>query len=116
MEKECIFCKIASGEAKSEKVKESSNFFAIRDIYPVRAGHTLVIPKQHYDSLLDLPDELGNELVQFLKEVAQDLIKEGYGDGFNVLINNFESAGQVIKHAHIHVIPRKKQDGLRLIA
>lgn len=116
MENECIFCKISKGEVKSERVGESEHFFAIRDIHPVRDGHTLVIPKEHYLNLTDLPDSLGEELLQFLKSVAKDLMNSGYGEGFNIIMNNFDSAGQIIKHAHIHIIPRKKNDGLRMVA
>lgn len=116
MSKDCIFCKIAKKETKTEIVKESNNFIAFRDINPVAEGHTLVVPKKHFVTLLDIPNKLGEELLQFVKQIALELLEEKAGDGFNVLMNNLEPAGQIVKHAHIHVIPRKEKDGLRIIS
>lgn len=98
---------------KSEKVAESNNFFAVRDLNPVSEGHTLVIPKKHFVTLLDIPNKLGEEMLKFTKKVAGDLLDEKLGDGFNVIMNNLEVAGQLVMHAHIHVIPRKEGDGIR---
>lgn len=113
---DCIFCKIARGETQSEIVNESNNFIAIRDIEPKVEGHTLVIPKQHYVTLLDIPNRLGEEMLVFIKEVSSDLLEKKYGNGFNIIMNNLDPAGQLVKHAHVHVIPRKEDDGLRAIA
>lgn len=112
---ECIFCKIVRGEIKSEILKSSSNFIAIKDINPVSEGHTLVVPKAHYVTLLDIPEELGAELLKFTKEVASGLMERKMGPGFNVIMNNFLSAGQFVPHAHLHVIPRKEEDGIRYL-
>ena len=112
----CIFCKIAQGKIKVEKIKESDNFIAILDAHPVVEGHTLVIPKKHFVTLLDINNTLGEELLKFTKEIASFLLDKKYGDGFNIIMNNLECAGQVVKHAHIHIIPRKEGDGLRMIA
>lgn len=112
-DKECIFCKIAKGERRVEMVKESDNFFAIRDLNPVAEGHSLVIPKKHFVTLLDIHNKLGEELLKFTKEVAGDLLDSKLGDGFNIIMNNLEPAGQFVMHAHIHVIPRKEGDGIR---
>ena len=92
---------------------ESDNFFAIKDKYPETEGHSLVIPKKHIITLLDIPDNLGNELIGFVKKVSEKLMDDGFGSGFNVIMNNFEVAGQEVMHAHIHIIPRKKGDGIR---
>jgi histidine triad (HIT) family protein len=110
---ECIFCKIARGEIKAKFEKESNNFFAIRDMHPLSEGHTLIIPKRHFVTLLDIQDKLGEELLHFTKEVASDLMDKRLGDGFNVIMNNLEPAGQAVMHAHIHVVPRKEGDGIR---
>jgi len=110
---DCLFCKIAKREMKSDIIKESNNFIAIKDINPVAEGHTLVIPKRHFVTLLDIPDKLGAEMLKFTKEVAGDLLDKKLGDGFNIIMNNLECAGQLVKHAHIHVIPRKDGDGIR---
>ena len=111
---DCIFCKIAQDKKYERKIKESNNFFAILDIKPVSEGHTLIIPKKHFVTLLDLPNKLGEELLKFTKDVASDLLEKKKGDGFNIIMNNLEPAGQIVKHAHIHVIPRKENDGLEL--
>lgn len=109
-DKNCTFCKIARKEIKAEIIKESNNFIAIRDINPKTPGHTLVIPKKHFVTLLDINNNLGDELLKFTKEVSFELLEEKYGDGFNLIMNNLEPAGQIVKHAHIHIIPRKEKD------
>jgi histidine triad (HIT) family protein len=114
-DKSCIFCKIAKGQIEQKKVMESDNFFAILDIKPSATGHTLVIPKKHFVTLLDIPDKLGIEMIKFTKKVASNLMDEKYGDGFNVIMNNTAVAGQMVMHAHVHVIPRKEDDGLRFL-
>ena len=116
MSQDCIFCKIAKGEIPSEKIKESNNFFAIRDIKPKAHGHTLIVPKKHFVTLLDIPNKLGEELLNFTKQVCSDILEQKLGDGFNIVMNNLEPAGQLVKHAHIHIIPRKENDGLHIIA
>lgn len=103
------------GEIKSDLVAESNSFFAILDIKPNTKGHTLVIPKKHFVTLLDIPNNLGEEMLKFTKQVASDLMTRKLGDGFNLIMNNLEVAGQVVMHAHIHVIPRKEDDGLRFL-
>ena len=110
---DCVFCKIVRGQIKSEIVKTSNNFIAIKDIHPKAEGHTLVIPKKHFVTLLDISSTLGNELLQFTKEVASELLDKKLGDGFNLIMNNLEPAGQIVKHAHIHIIPRKEDDSFR---
>lgn len=111
--KECIFCRIANGEVKNEMVMVSNNFFAIEDIKPVSEGHILIIPKKHYVTLLDLPDNLGEELLKFTKSIASMILEKKMGDGFNIIMNNLEPAGQIVKHAHLHIISRKEGDGLK---
>jgi histidine triad (HIT) family protein len=114
-DKNCIFCKIVKGESKSEIIKSSDSFIAINDVNPVAKGHLLVIPKKHYTTLLDIPNNLGEELLKFEKEVASDILGKKYGDGFNVIMNNLEPAGQFVMHAHIHFIPRKEKDGIKFL-
>lgn len=109
----CIFCKIVSGEIPSKKVYEDDNFIGILDINQVADGKTLFIPKKHYKTILDIPSSLGNEMLDGIKKITLKLINEGKAEGFNLLMNNFEVAGQVVPHAHIHILPRKKGDGLK---
>ena len=110
---DCIFCKIIAGEIPSKKVYEDDNFIGILDINPVAEGKTLLISKKHYKTLLDMPSSLGNEMLDAIKKISLKLIDEGKAEGFNILINNFEVAGQVVPHTHIHILPRKKGDGLK---
>lgn len=115
-DKDCIFCKVVKGEIPSTKVYEDDNFIGILDIHPKAEGHTLLITRSHFKTLLDVPNTLGNEILEAVKHIGLNLIKEGKGEGFNVFVNNGEVAGQVVLHAHIHVIPRKKGDGLKSMA
>jgi histidine triad (HIT) family protein len=109
---DCIFCQIAKNQAPAVKVLETPRVLAFLDIAPVHYGHTLVIPKDHFETLLDLPDELWLEMGQVSRRVAQALKRALFARGFNVGMNNFEAAGQVVFHAHLHVIPRFLSDGL----
>lgn len=114
---DCIFCKIARGDipAGKGKISESNNFLAFLDINPKTENHTLIIPKKHFVTLLDMPNKLGEELLKFTKQVSSKLLDEKKGDGFNIIMNNLEPAGQVVKHAHIHILPRKENDGLKVV-
>ncbi len=110
----CIFCKIVSGEIPSEKVYEDEHTLAFLDIRPVNAGHTLVIPKDHFENIYTLPDETMARLGLAVKKVAV-AVKQGMdADGINLAMNNEAPSGQVIFHAHVHVIPRIEGDGLKL--
>lgn len=109
-----MFCKIARRGIPAQIVKESDNFIAFRDAHPRAEGHTLVVPKKHFGTLLDVTSKLGEEMLKMIKDVASDLLDAKLGDGFNVLMNNLECAGQIVMHAHIHVIPRREGDGLEI--
>ena len=111
MTKDCVFCKIVKGEIPAEIVLEGNSFIAFKDAHPKVDGHTLVIPKRHYVTLLDIPNKFGNEMLEFTKKVASKLMDEKLGDGFNLIMNNLEVAGQDVMHAHVHVIPRKEGKG-----
>jgi histidine triad (HIT) family protein len=109
---DCLFCKIIRGDIPSKKVYESENVFAFLDIFPIAEGHTVVVPKNHFYNLLDFPDEeIGPYFIE-LKKIATILKDKLGGDGFNILQNNFRSAGQVVPHLHYHIIPRKEKDGV----
>lgn len=112
--KDCIFCKIYSGEIKSEIILETDNFFVIRDASPLTEGHSLIISKKHYENLLHFPTILGNELVALTKDLYIKLAKETSSEGFNIVQNNFPAAGQQVNHLHFHIVPRKKNDGVKL--
>jgi histidine triad (HIT) family protein len=113
---DCLFCKMSSGEIPVKKIYENSNFFSIFDINQEIKGHALVICKKHFDNSLSLPNSLGAELLDCTKNTALKLMKEDHADGFNVLNNNFKSAGQIVNHFHLHILPRRKDDGINLPA
>ncbi len=112
--KDCIFCKIVSGEIKADKIIDTDNFIVINDAHPISKGHCLIIPKNHYETLLDLPSTLGTELFDLAKKQGLRLVKEQKAEGFNLVQNNFKAAGQLVPHYHLHIIPRKIGDGLKI--
>ena len=111
MEEDCVFCKIAKGEVPSEKIYENDNFFSIPDANPAIDGHSLIISKKHFETVLDIPNSLGSELLDCIKKTALKLIEEKKAEGFNVVNNSFECAGQIVNHVHFHIFPRRKDDG-----
>lgn len=113
---DCIFCKIIAGELPSSRVYETENLLAFLDLNPVAKGHTLIIPKGHYPTLLDVPPEEGNELIHGMKLIGNALMQHLNADGFNCMQNNFSAAGQMVFHSHWHIIPRFETDGLKLWA
>ncbi len=111
MDQECIFCKIIHGEIPAAVVYEDSDFIGFLDINPRSRGHTLIIPKRHYTTLLEMDEETLQRLGVVLKHVADHLVRVLDAKGFNILSNNGESAGQVVKHVHFHIIPRYEEKG-----
>ena len=109
----CIFCRIVKGELPSTRIYEDADILAFLDINPVSAGHTLVIPKGHYATLLDLPEELGAKTFSVLSRVGRAVMAGMKADGFNCLQNNFAASGQIVFHSHWHIIPRFDEDGFK---
>jgi histidine triad (HIT) family protein len=107
----CIFCKIVKGEIPCEKIYEDSNVLAFLDIEPINIGHSLVIPKEHFKDIHETPESLVAHMMQAVKKISTALRTSLPCDGVNVTMNNEGAAGQVIFHAHIHVIPRFENDG-----
>ena len=106
MKNNCVFCAIAAGEIPSFKIYEDDVALAYLDINPCSEGHVLVIPKEHHAWLLDAPDELLAAVVSRVKRVAAHLKEALPCDGFNILQNNGEAAGQSVFHVHFHIVPR----------
>lgn len=104
---DCIFCKIAKGEIPSTKVYEDEKILAFNDINPIAPIHILVIPKDHYDSFMELEDEdMMIHLNKVIKQIAKDMkIDE---KGFRVLTNIGEDGGQAVKHLHFHILGGEK--------
>ena len=107
----CIFCKIIKGEIPCHKVYEDDNVLAFLDITAHAKGHTLVIPKKHAETLLDIDDDQLQELFLAVKKVTQKLKEKLSPDGFNGGWNNGQVSGQSVPHLHIHILPRYQGDG-----
>lgn len=107
----CIFCKIANGEIPSRTVEENDMFRVVLDVGPATKGHALILPKEHYRNLLDLPEETAAEAIKLAKKLALQMKDKLHCDGVNIVQNNEESAGQTVFHFHMHVIPRYREDG-----
>jgi|SRR3989338_1323775 len=113
---DCIFCKIVRSEVPSKKVYEDDNFIVVHDIKPKADGHSLIISKKHYKTILDIPVTQGNEMLEAIKTISLDLINNKKAEAVNVVSNVGEASGQIIHHAHFHIIPRKIGDGLKSMA
>lgn len=109
---ECIFCKIIRGEIPSAKILETDKVLAFLDINPVSRGHTLVIPKTHYASYPEISPEVLAEIGTVLQKIGQAALSQLNSEGYNILLNEGRAAGQLIDHAHFHLIPRKTGDGV----
>lgn len=116
LEDNCVFCKILRGELPSTKVYEDNRVLAFLDIAPWNKGHTLIIPKEHHTSITTAPPEYLHRMMEVAPAVGAALMRAADGDGFNLLLSNGQCAGQVVPHAHLHVIPRHPDDGLHLPA
>lgn len=106
----CIFCKILNGDIPSNKVFENDNFIAILDAFPANEGHTLVIPKKHFENIFEIDEETLKEGYAIAKRIASSIKKSLNIENINILQNNGVLAGQTVKHFHIHVIPRLEND------
>jgi histidine triad (HIT) family protein len=104
---ECVFCQIIRKEAPANIVYEDNQVIAFLSNRPVNVGHTLVVPKKHYENIFDIPDEEAAYLFKIVKKVANAVKKTTNIDGIRIVQNNGEDAGQVIFHLHLHVIPLK---------
>lgn len=108
---DCIFCKINSGEINGMTVAENNQAHAFLDVHPISKGHTLVVPKRHAETILDLEDDELSHVYYLVREVVAKLKHTLKPDGFNIGANMHEAGGQAVEHLHIHVIPRWQNDG-----
>lgn len=106
----CIFCKIANGEIPSTTLYEDEDFRVILDLGPATRGHALLLPKEHYANLFELDDEVAAKALVTAKKIGRKMKKALGADGFNVVQNNGEAAGQTVFHFHMHLIPRYEND------
>lgn len=102
----CIFCDIIDGKIPSKKVYEDDEILSILDISQTTKGHTLVMPKKHYENFLQMPKDEYENLMAKVQMIASKVVKNMNANGCNILINTNEVAGQTVIHTHVHIIPR----------
>lgn len=109
---DCLFCKMVVGEIPVTKLYEDDVVLAFLDIGPISDGHTLVIPKQHFEKIDACPAELLGQVSSRLCGIARAVAAGMNCDGYNILCNNGRAAGQLVQHLHFHIIPRQAGDGV----
>lgn len=116
LDKECLFCKFAKKEIPCKIIYENRKVMAFLDINPAGklSGHTLIIPKKHYEQLEEIEDDYLEEIIKTAKRLSKAIKKASGAEGLNLIQNNGKAAGQAIMHAHFHLIPRKHADGIRI--
>ena len=111
----CIFCKIANGEIPSRTLYEDNDFRVILDLAPATKGHALILPKNHYKNLYEIEEETAAKVMPLEKKMAVEITQKLGCDGFNLMQNNNEIAGQTVFHFHMHLIPRYNNDNQNLV-
>jgi histidine triad (HIT) family protein len=111
---DCQFCDIVAGEAPATRLYEDETVVAFLDIAPVAGGHTLVVPKDHYETLTDMPPEAAGDLFERVRVVAGAVETAFDIDGFDIVQANGEAAGQEVFHAHVHILPRYENDDVEV--
>ena len=106
----CIFCKIANGEIPAATLYEDEDFRVILDLGPASKGHALILPKAHAANIYELSDEMAAKAMILAKKMATAMTEALKCDGFNIVQNNGECAGQTVFHFHMHLIPRYQGD------
>jgi histidine triad (HIT) family protein len=112
-DKSCLFCQIAQKKIPAKIVWENDNLMALVDIKPINLGHLLIISKQHFTDIFELPDNIWPQLGPAIVKLSQAVRKVTNADGINIGINNGQAAGQAIFHVHFHIIPRFTNDGYK---
>lgn len=110
----CIFCKIANGEIPAATLYEDDDFRVILDLGPASKGHALILPKEHYADLYELDDAVAAKVLVLAKKMITTLTDVLKCDGYNLVQNNGEAAGQTVRHFHLHLIPRYQNDQVGL--
>ena len=106
----CIFCKIANGEIPSATLYEDEDFRVILDLGPASKGHALILPKAHAANIYEISDDMAAEAMILAKKMTTKMTEVLKCDGFNIVQNNGEPAGQTVFHFHMHLIPRYEGD------
>lgn len=111
----CIFCKIANGEIPSRTLYEDDDFRVILDLNPATKGHALILPKNHYKNVYEIEDETASKVLPLAKKMVITMTERLGCDGFNIIQNNNEVAGQTVFHFHMHLIPRYNDDNQNFV-
>ena len=111
---DCVFCEIIAGNIPASTIYEDEHVFAFMDIAPANPGHTLVIPRQHYRNIFDMPTEIGSKIMQTSILIANAIKAALNPDGLNLFQSNEAAGFQTVFHFHLHLIPRWEGDPLRL--
>ncbi len=106
----CIFCSIINDELDAIRVFENSDFIAFMDKYPINRGHTLILPKNHHESIFTMSDDEVGKLFSAVSFLAKGIIKALDANGLNIGQNNGKAANQIVPHVHVHIIPRYSYD------
>ncbi len=114
MKDDCIFCKLANGVFPTNKIYEDEDFTVILDNGPATKGHALILLKEHYANIYEIPEELLSKAICLAKKLVISMTDKLHCDGFNIVQNNNEVAGQTVFHFHIHLIPRYENDGQKI--
>jgi histidine triad (HIT) family protein len=107
----CSFCDLIHGAGEASMCFEDTDVVAFMDVQPVNAGHLLVVPREHFESLEDIPHKLAMHLFEVAMELAPVAKQVARADGLNIVVNSGAAAGQDVFHYHVHVIPRCPDDG-----
>ena len=112
MSSDCIFCKIVKGDIPCSKVFENDDVLAFLDIAPLSHGHTLVIPKAHYETMDQVPAEISAKIAEVFPLISKAVCKAAGTEAFNIFQNNGRPAGQLVDHVHYHIVPRVEGDSI----
>ena len=115
MKDDCIFCKLANGVIPTNSIYEDDDFNVILDLGPATKGHALILPKEHYANIYEIPEETAGKVMMLAKKLAIKMTDRLGADGFNLVQNNNECAGQTVFHFHFHLIPRYENDGQNML-
>jgi len=108
----CLFCRMVAGQIPVARIYEDDIVLAFLDIGPLSDGHTLVIPKRHFERLHDCPADVLGQVCSRLGKLAGAVAAAMNSDGYNLLCNNGAAAGQLVEHLHFHIVPRNAGDGI----
>lgn len=112
---DCIFCKLANGVFPTNSIYEDDTFNVILDASPANPGHALILPKEHYQDVFEIPEDTLGKAMILAKKIAFKQTEALKADGVNIIQNNKEAAGQSVLHYHLHVIPRFVNDGQKML-